>query len=181
MVQEQKDYIGGIMMNKGTVNLEALRYISRISSGGMRDAITLLDKCLSLSPDVTLENVLKTIGAEDYDVFFNFIFALVKQDKQICIDIVEGVCNSGKDVKQFLKDFSKFILDVEKYLIYENTDYINIPATDENIKDLEELSEHKDEIFKSMDFIINLNSQIKWDNDPKTLIELSILIYCGKE
>lgn len=162
-------------------NIEAIEYIAKVSNGGMRDAITLLDKCLSLSPDLTLENVLKTIGAEDYDVFFNFIFALVKQDKQVCIDIIEGVCNSGKDVKQFLKDFSKFILDVEKYLIYENTDYINIPATDENIKDLEELSEHKDEIFKSMDFIINLNSQIKWDSDPKTLIELSILIYCGKE
>lgn len=160
---------------------EALEYITKVCNGGMRDAITLLDKCLSLSPDLTLENVLKTIGAEDYDVFFNFIFALVKPDKQICIDTIEGVCNSGKDVKQFLKDFSKFILDVEKYLIYENTDYINIPATDENIKDLEELSEHKVEIFKSMDFIINLNSQIKWDSDPKTLIELSILIYCGKE
>ena len=160
---------------------DALEYIAKVCNGGMRDAITLLDKCLSLSHDLTLENVLKTIGAEDYDVFFNFIFALVKQDKQICIDIIEGVCNSGKDVKQFLKDFSKFILDVEKYLIYENTDYINIPATDENIKDLEELSEHKDDIFKSMDFVINLNSQIKWDSDPKTLIELSILIYCGKE
>lgn len=162
-------------------NEDAIEYIAKVCNGGMRDAITLLDKCLSLSHDLTLENVLKTIGAEDYDVFFNFIFALVKQDKQICIDIIEGVCNSGKDVKQFLKDFSKFILDVEKYLIYENTDYINIPATDENIKDLEELSEHKDEIFKSMDFVINLNSQIKWDSDPKTLIELSILIYCGKE
>lgn len=162
-------------------DLDAIEYIAKVSNGGMRDAITLMDKCLSLSSDLTLENVLKTIGAEDYDVFFNFIFALVKQDKQICIDIIEGVCNSGKDVKQFLKDFSKFILDVEKYLIYENTDYINIPATDENIKDLEELSEHKDEIFKSMDFIINLNSQIKWDSDPKTLIGLSILIYCGKE
>ena len=73
MEQEQKDYIGGIMMNKGTVNLEALRYISRISSGGMRDAITLLDKCLSLSHDVTLENVLKTIGGEDYSTFITFL------------------------------------------------------------------------------------------------------------
>lgn len=158
---------------------DAVDYIAKVSTGGMRDAITLLDKCLSLSHDISIENVLKTIGAEDYDTFFNFIFALVKQDKQICIDIIEGVYNAGKDVKQFLKDFSKFILDVEKYLIYNNTDYISIPATDENIKDLEELSEHRDEIFKSMDFIVNLNSQLKWENDARTLTELSILIYCG--
>lgn len=166
-------------------DLDAVEYIAKVSNGGMRDAITLLDKCLSLSDVLTLENVLKTIGGEDYNTFFDFLFALVrcnkKCNKQICIGTIEEVYNDGKDVKQFLKDFSKFILDVEKYLIYEHTDYINIPATEENIKDLEELTEHKTSVFDIMDFIVNLNSQIKWDNDPKTLIELSILIYCGKE
>lgn len=160
---------------------EALEYIAKVSSGGMRDAITLLDKCLSLSHDLTLENVLKTIGSENYDTFFDFLFALVKCNKQICIDTIEDVYNAGKDVKQFMKDFAKFILDVEKYLIYEHTDYINITATEENIKDLEELTAHKKSVFDAMDFVVSLNNQIKWDNEPKTLIELSILIYCGKE
>lgn len=159
----------------------ALYYIAKVSNGGMRDAITLLDKCLSLSHDISVENVLKTIGAEDYDTFFDFTFALVKKNRLICIDTIEDVYNAGKDVKQFLKDFAKFVLDVEKYLVYSNTDYINIPATNENIKDLEELTEHKPEVFNVMDFIVNLNSNLKWDNDAKTLAELSILIYCGKE
>lgn len=183
-IVKRLDYIISqeIVHNEDIVYTEdAVDYIAKVSTGGMRDAITLLDKCLSLSRILNLENVLKTIGAEDYDTFFNFIFALVKNDKQICIDTIECVCNAGKDVKQFLKDFSKFVLDVEKYLIYKNTDYINIPATDENIKDLEELTEHRDEIFKAMDFIINLNNQLKWENDAKTLAELSILVYCGKE
>lgn len=162
-------------------NKEAIDYIAKVSNGGMRDAITLMDKCLSLSEDLTLENVLKTIGGEDYNTFFDFLFALVKCDKRTCIGTIEETYNSGKDVKQFLKDFSKFILDVEKYLIYEDTDYINIPSTEENIKDLEELTEHKKSVFDTMDFIVSLNNQIKWDSDPKTLIELSILIYCGKE
>ena len=160
---------------------DAINYIAKVSSGGMRDAITLLDKCLSLSRILNLDNVLKTIGGEDYTTFFDFLFALVKRNKQICIDTIEEVYNAGKDVKQFLKDFAKFILDVEKYLIYEHTDYINIPGTEENIKDLEELTEHKKSVFDAMDFVVSLNSQLKWDSDPKTLIELSILIYCGKE
>ena len=177
MEQEQKDYIGGIMMNKGTVNLEALRYISRISSGGMRDAITLLDKCLSLSHDLTLENVLKTIGAEDYSTFITFLSALEGKEKEISIKVIEDVYNAGKDVKQFMKDFARFILEVEKYALYGNFDYINLPNTLEN--ELEQLIDYS--LFDIMDFVVSLNSQIKWDNDPKTLIELSILIYCGKE
>ena len=177
MEQEQKDYIGGIMMNKGTVTLEALRYISRISSGGMRDAITLLDKCLSLSNNVTLKNVLKTIGSEDYSTFITFLSALEEKEKEVSIKVVEDVYNAGKDVKQFMKDFAKFILDVEKYALYKNFDYISLPNTLEN--ELEHLID--DSLFDIMDFVVSLNNQIKWENDPKTLIELSILIYCGKE
>ena len=76
-----------------------------------------------------------------------------------------------------MKDFAKFILDVEKYALYKNFDYISLPNTLEN--ELEHLID--DSLFDIMDFVVSLNNQIKWENDPKTLIELYILIYCGKE
>ena len=156
---------------------EALEYIAKVSSGGMRDAITLLDKCLSLSHDLTLENVLKTIGAEDYSTFITFLTALQNKEKGTAITTIENVYNAGKDVKQFMKDFAKFVLEVEKYALYKNFDYISLPNTLEN--ELEQLID--DSLFDIMDFVVSLNNQIKWDSDPKTLIELSILIYCGKE
>ena len=156
---------------------DALEFIAKVSSGGMRDAITLLDKCLSLSHDVTLENVLKTIGSEDYSTFITFLSALEKKEKEVSIKVVEDVYNAGKDVKQFMKDFAKFILEVEKYTIYGNFDYVNLPNTLES--NLEQLNSV--DLFNVMDFVVSLNNQIKWDNDPKTLIELSILIYCGSD
>lgn len=161
-------------------DLEALEFISKVSNGGMRDAITLMDKCLSLSNELTLENVLKTIGSESYETFFEFLNRLCNKE-QHSITAIENVFNAGKDVKQFMKEFGKFILDVEKYLIYESTDYINIPATQENINQLKELELLRNEVFDVMELVVNINNQIKWDSDPKTLIELSILIYCGKE
>lgn len=156
---------------------EALEYIAKVCNGGMRDAITLLDKCLSLSHDLTLENVLKTIGGEDYNTFITFLSALEGKVKVWTVRIIENVYNSGKDVKQFMKDFAKFVLEVEKYALYKNFDYISLPNTLET--ELEQLID--DTLFDVMDFVVSLNSQIKWDSDPKTLIELSILIYCGKE
>ena len=156
---------------------DAVDYIAKVSTGGMRDAITLLDKCLSLSRTLNLENVLKTIGSEDYSTFITFLSALEEKEKEISIKVIEDVYNSGKDVKQFMKDFSKFVLEVGKYALYKNFDYISLPNTLEN--ELEQLID--DSLFDIMDFVVSLNSQIKWDNDPKTLIELSILIYCGKE
>ena len=179
-IAERLDYIISqeIVNNEDIVYTEdAIDYIAKVSTGGMRDAITLLDKCLSLSRILNLENVLKTIGAEDYDTFILFLTALQNKEKGTAITTIENVYNAGKDVKQFMKDFAKFVLEVEKYALYKNFDYINLPNTLEN--ELEQLID--DSLFDVMDFVVSLNNQIKWDSDPKTLIELSILIYCGKE
>lgn len=161
-------------------DIDALEFIAKTASGGMRDAITLMDKCLSLSNELTLENVLKTIGSESYETFFEFLNRLCNKGKH-SITVIENVFNEGKDVKQFMKEFGKFILDVEKYLIYESTEYINIPATQENINQLKELELLRNEVFDVMELVVNINNKIKWDSDPKTLIELEILLYCGKE
>ena len=159
------------------VNDDAVEYIAKVANGGCRDAITLLEKCVSLSHDITLENVLKTIGSEDYSTFITFLSALEGRVKVSAVRIIENVYNAGKDVKQFMKDFAKFVLEVGKYALYKNFDYISLPNTLEN--ELEQLID--DSLFDVMDFVVSLNNQIKWDSDPKTLIELSILIYCGKE
>ena len=156
---------------------DAVEYISKVSSGGMRDAITLMDKCLSLSNTLSLKYVLQAIGGEDYSTFITFLSALEEKEKEVSIKVIEDVYSAGKDVKQFMKDFSKFILEVGKYSLYKNFDYISLPNTLEN--ELEQLID--DSLFDIMDFVVSLNNQIKWENDAKTLIELSILIYCGKE
>ena len=156
---------------------DAVEYISKVSSGGMRDAITLMDKCLSLSNNLSLKYVLQAIGGEDYSTFITFLSALEGKEKEISIKVIEDVYNAGKDVKQFMKDFAKFILEVEKYTIYGNFDYVNLPNTlESNLKQLNSV-----DLFNVMDFVVSLNNQIKWENDARTLIELSILIYCGKE
>ena len=156
---------------------DAVEYISKVSSGGMRDAITLMDKCLSLSNNLSLKYVLQAIGGEDYSTFITFLSALEGKEKEISIKVFEDVYNAGKDVKQFMKDFAKFILEVEKYTIYGNFDYVNLPNTlESNLKQLNSV-----DLFNVMDFVVSLNNQIKWENDARTLIELSILIYCGKE
>lgn len=156
------------------IDEDSLRYIAKVANGGMRDAITLLDKCLSLSSDLTMENVLKTIGVEDYETFIQMLYALVNRDGTSGVQIIEDIYNSGKDVKLFMKEFAKFILEVEKYCLFKNFKYISLPNTMQ--PELEELCDEN--IFDVMELVVDVNNKIKWDSDPKTLIELSILLYC---
>ena len=55
--------------------LNAVEYISKLADGGMRDAITLMDKCLSYSSELTVENIVKALGVADYDTMMEKVEA----------------------------------------------------------------------------------------------------------
>ena len=54
-----------------TAEEKAVRYIARAADGAMRDALSLLDQCISfyLGKALTYENVLDVLGAVDTEVF----------------------------------------------------------------------------------------------------------------
>lgn len=155
---------------------EALHYIAKLAAGGMRDAITMLDKCLSLSHELTLENVLSALGVEDYGTFFELLGKLNSGDST-CVSIIDSVFDTGKDVKQFMADFRRFILDCEKYIIFKSTEVIGIPGTDEYIEMLDNLD--TEATFSTLEMVLELHNLLKWDNDAKTMIELKFISYCG--
>lgn len=155
---------------------EALEYIAKIVNGGMRDSITLLDKCLSLSKELTIKNVLDTVGGADYDILFNFVENLRNKDTKKSIEIVESIFNEGKDLKLFIKDFSKFILDLTKYYIFKSFKYISIPFTNENQEKIESII--GDDIYNILDLMLDITNTIKWNNEPKDIIEMMIINYC---
>lgn len=159
---------------------ECLAYIAKIANGGMRDAITLLDKCSSLCDALTLENVLNVIGTEDYSVFFNFLNYLINKDEE-CISIIDKAYAEGKDVKQLMKEFSKFLLDVQRYIIYKDFKFVSIPETEDNKAKMDYLYMNNMSIMGIIKLVVDINNQIKWDSDPKTLIDLHLLIYCNEE
>ena len=92
-----------------------MKYIAKIVNGGMRDSITLLDKCLSLSKELTIKNVLDTVGGADYDILFDFVENLRNKDTKKSIEIVESIFNDGKDLKLFMDLNKKSSDDVKSY------------------------------------------------------------------
>ena len=152
-------------------NTEALKYIAKLANGGMRDAITMLDKCLAYSEELTIDNVLKALGIANYTLLCGFLVALGKDDTVKMIDIVNQVYMSGYDLKLFIKGLTDFVLDYSKwYLRVEN--YCACPLTDDVIKAFEEYKKcREDEYPELLDSLIKLQTEIKWDTNPKSRLE----------
>ena len=157
---------------------ESLQYIAKVSEGGMRDAISMLDKCLSFTRTLDVENVVKALGISDYESLYQLLEYILCENGKGCIYIVEEKYKQGKDLKLFIKQFIQFILDVCKYSIYNDYEYIQIPNTID-IKYFLDFDYTR--LLHILDEIIELSNQIKYEQNPKVLIESKILLLCKGE
>lgn len=157
---------------------EALEYIAKIADGGMRDAITLLDKSLSYSTLLTLDNVVKALGTVNYDVMIKLTEAVYYYDAEKSIKILDDIHNDGKDLKQFVKDYLVFLIDVVKYGRGCDFKYLTIPKIYAYEKFLDELGDAEyDVLDKLLDDWVKLNANIKYSAIPKADIEVVLVKY----
>lgn len=161
---------------------DALEYIAKIADGGMRDAITLLDKCLAYSMELTLENVVKALGTVDYKVMIDLTNSIIHENKTDIVSIIEDIYAQGKDIKQFVKQYIYFLLDIQKYSIGCDWTYINLPHLDEYEHWLKNLKDSDfDKCLQLMRITLKLNSDIKYSATAKFDTEAVFLMAVGGE
>lgn len=106
----------------------AIDYIAKQAQGGMRDAITTLDKCLSYSKNLTLSNVVKVLsaGVTPYDLY-DFTKLLLNKDSKNALAMVDKFFMSGMDMNLFLSMYFEFLLNLQKYLVLQDKSVSNLP------------------------------------------------------
>ena len=159
---------------------EAVEYIAKLAEGGMRDAISLMDKCLSFSKKLTLENVVKALGTTNYDIMMQLTDNILNNKPMEAIGVIEDIHSEGKDIKQFLAQYVQFLLDVQKYYFVKDFKYIQIPGIESNKKWLDKLVKSEndvDDCFTLLRALVRLNSNIKWSQTPKYDIETALMLF----
>ena len=159
--------------NFTNIDKEAIEYIAKMAEGGLRDAITMLDKCLSYSNDLSVENVVKALGAVDYDIMIELTNAILSGENEKMVEIITDINNSGADLKQFIKLYSEFVLDVSIWLMTKSEKLVKVP------KMWVEKFNGKDEtqIKKLLECVVELRSNIKYEHNPKPLIVATFLLF----
>lgn len=156
--------------------VEAVEYIAKIADGGMRDAITLMDKCLSFSSDLTVENVIKALGVADYNTMFDLNNAFFENDKPKLIKIVSDVYSSGMDLKLFIKTYFEFLLDLNVYCLTKDLAMTKIP--DVWVGEMNSYGSHEWSVSNNLlTYITDLQSSIKWEQNPKAVIIAKFILF----
>lgn len=163
-----------------TYDIEALEYIAKLADGGMRDAIMKLDTVLGYTTNITLQAVLDCLGITNYEHLLKIVQGIINKQADEPIQIIDSIYRDGKDLKLFVKDLNKFVLDLCKLNITRNKELTMIPtdimrqcihiATNTSKYDLVDI----------LDGVNNLLDKIKYEQNPKNLIESELIILCLK-
>lgn len=165
---------------KITYDMEALEYIAKLADGGMRDAIMKLDTVIGYTTNITLQAVLDCLGITNYEHLVTIVQGIISKQPNEPIQIIDKIYRDGKDLKLFVKDLNKFILDLCKLSITRNKELTMIP-TDIMRKCIHiATNTPKYQLVDILDAINNLLDKIKYEQNPKNLIESELIILCLK-
>ena len=97
----------GVSLTQGAADM-----ISRISDGGMRDALSLLDRCISVSRDVTEDTVRDCAGVADNQRMYQLSEFVAARDIPGCIRLLEELYKGGKDIARVMDELGSVFRDL---------------------------------------------------------------------
>lgn len=95
-----------------TLDNDAAELISRLSDGGMRDALSVLDRCASADKHVTSEIVRRCAGVADTSHLTAFARMIAGNDAAGCIRLLSELYKRSKDPALIIDDLSERFRDL---------------------------------------------------------------------
>lgn len=153
---------------------EALDYIAKQAQGGMRDAITSLDKCIAYSKDLSIENVVKVLsaGVTPYQLH-DFTCSLLDKNLNEAMKQLNSFFMSGIDMSLLVNMYFEFLLNLQKYLALGDSSICNLP-----LEILNEYTSKDSDMIRT--YITKLYSLINTSKiDTKVMFEAWVIERCS--
>lgn len=171
-IEDRLKYI--LEQEKKNLNGEVISLIAKLSDGGLRDAINMLDQVISLEKEnVTVDDVYNLIG----DISEKNIIILLE-------NIVSGnIKETLKNINEYYEEGKNFInicerlqLLIRNIIIFNNTDNYFDKEYEKKLLDFSHIELEYCE--KMSDELFNLINELKRTNNQKIITEISFLKMC---
>ena len=174
IVKNMKDIAGEIGVK---VETKALELIARNSDGAMRDALSILDQCLSFSRDeITYDYVISILGIVNNELMFSVVDDIINGDTESTLNSLDKIIEEGIDIKQFIKDL---ILHFRNLMVAKTSQNVenSIDGTEELIEKLREQSKGLDleKIITVLNILSETENKSKWSTQPRIILEVDLI------
>ncbi|CEN89027.1 DNA polymerase III subunit gamma/tau [Paraclostridium sordellii] len=163
------------------VNIEvderALNLIARNSQGALRDALSILDQCMSFSEgNIEYKDVVDLLGTVNIEQLFEMAEYVIKEDTKKCLEILNEFVIWGKDIKNLVDDLIDHFRNLMVCKVSKDLDEI-ISLPDETVELLKSQSSliETNEIIRILNILSTTQDAIKSSTNPRVLAEVSIM------
>ena len=176
-IKQRLEYI--CKENQIEITNEALELIAILAEGALRDALSILERCMQENTQKIDEDIVKDlVGIPKLTYIYEITKSIIEKNVENAIQNTNKVLEEGKDVNALLLEIIKFIKDV---LILKISSKIDIYSQEEQeyMKSIsEEIS--KKQLMHLIYELSELQNDLKWSTQKTILLEAGIIKLCSE-
>lgn len=160
---------------------DALAFIARLSDGGMRDALSLLDQIIAFSgARVTYDDVLSITGGMASDQFERLVMAIQDRDVGAALRLIDTFMQEGKSADKCMESLIYYFRDLLMVKMVPGSQ-----ALTERILDVKRFAEvaqrfSADALIAMIDTLNYYQTEMKYSVQPQTLLEVALMKLCSQ-
>ena len=158
---------------------EALNTIAILSEGAMRDALSILERCIQDGENKIDEDKIKDlVGIPKITYINNIVESIVKYDINQALEFTEVVLKEGKDIINLLFEMIKYVKDI---LVYKASNKLELYSQEE-LEKIKQISEavSKERLINLVYQLSELENDIKWSTQKTILFQAGIIRLCNE-
>ncbi|WP_172200798.1 DNA polymerase III subunit gamma/tau [Saccharibacillus qingshengii] len=154
----------------------ALQYIARLSDGGMRDALSVLDQISAFTDGkVTYDQVLNMTGGIASEQFSALAEFLSAKDAGGVLQTVESWMQEGKSADKCMENLLYYFRDLLMIKMVPNSEHMTERVLDAaSFHTIAELFT-KENLFRTLDTLSRYQNEMKYAANPQMLFEVALL------
>lgn len=160
----------------------ALTMIARLAQGGMRDAISLLDQCITAGGGrITRDVVISVTGLAAMEMIDSLAEALVDRDTPSALKLIDEALSGGRDLAPLCGQLVGWFRNL--LLLKTGGDAVKlIDADEEELEKLRKVSEKisYDETVAIIKELSEAESRLKWSENQRILMEVTAVRVCTR-
>ena len=155
----------------------ALRIIASLSEGALRDALSILERCVQDGENkISEEKVKELVGIPKLSYIEEIVGSVLEKDISKCLETLKAIMEDGKDQNNFLWEVIKYVKDVLLYKVTGETG-IYSQTEQEKLKEFAEKST-KEELVHLIYELSDLENDMKWSSQKTIMLEAGFIRLC---
>lgn len=159
------------------VENKALNLIARNAQGALRDALSILDQCISFGgKNIRYLDVVELLGTVNIEQLFHIATSIINQDTKSSLQSLNEFIIWGKDIKNLINDLIDHFRNLMVCKVSNDLDEI-ISLPDESVEQLRLQSENINinDLIRILNILSQAQDSIKSASNPRILAEITFM------